>query len=148
MPSKISAKMAAIKAAAPSAEEGEVIVPDEILDQADSQTDTDDAQTDDNTMPKATPAPARQSSAARTVERRNQATEAKLAYGQMRQDNGDYAEAGCFYAAASPVANSVGGEVGFHTRDDKTGEVYRSGIGLYLRSDHLCKLPFIGEVDI
>lgn len=56
--------------------------------------------------------------------------------GQLREDGG-YAEAGPFYACKAPVANAIGGELGIVTKDAKTGEVARTGIGFYVRSDHM-----------
>lgn len=73
---------------------------------------------------------------------------ASMAYGQAREANEAYKDLGFLYAASSPVANSLGFEAGFVSRDQKTGEVSRSGLGIYLRSDHLCQLPFMGKVPL
>lgn len=94
-----------------------------------------EAQTQAQTTSNATPA--------QQLAERNRNTESRLAFGQAREDLSSYAEAGVFYASQSPVANSVGGEVGIVTRDEKTGEVRRSGVGFYMRSDHMCNLPFM-----
>jgi hypothetical protein len=88
------------------------------------------------------PAPMTQSPAEQLAQR-NRADEARLAYGQRLEDLGAYAEAGIFYAGKSPIANSLGAELGVVTRDEKTGKVQRSGVGFYLRSDHMCQLPYI-----
>lgn len=87
-------------------------------------------------------------SPAEQLAQRNRADEARLAFGQQREDLNSYAEAGIFYAAKPPVANSLGAEMGFATRDNKTGQVQRSGLGFYLRSDHMCNLPYYGKVNI
>lgn len=139
MAASVKSKLQEIKDSAPKAD----LETQETI--AKETTETTDMAATPAQTPAATPV---QSKAAQTVATRNAATEARLAYGQVREDLGDYAEAACFYAAASPVANSVGGELGVVTRDDKTGETYRTGVGLYLRSDHLCKLPFMGTVNI
>jgi hypothetical protein len=80
--------------------------------------------------------------------KRNRADEARLGFGQAREDLQTYADAGVFYAAKTPVANSIGAEIGVVTKDDKTGKVQRSGLGFYLRSDHICQLPYYGKVAI
>jgi len=58
-------------------------------------------------------------------------------HGQARELNNGYAEAGPFYASGAPVDNSFGCEFGVVTKDEKTGTVQRTGVGFYLRSDHL-----------
>jgi hypothetical protein len=65
----------------------------------------------------------------------------RFSYQQMLEDNGHYNDLGCFYAAGAPIANAAGAELGIVTTDDKTGEVRRSGIGIYLRCDHLGGTP-------
>ena len=62
--------------------------------------------------------------------------------GQAREDLGGYHDAGVFYGAAAPVPNSFGAEVGIVTKDEKSGTVQRTGIGFYLRSDHICNTRF------
>lgn len=61
---------------------------------------------------------------------------------QCLETNQHYSDLGCFYAATTPVANSFGAELGVATRDPKTGEVQRTGIGLYIRSDHAVSVKF------
>jgi hypothetical protein len=56
---------------------------------------------------------------------------------EQRESHGTYTDLGPFYASATPVANSVGAEFGIVTRDSKTDEACRTGIGIYLRSDHI-----------
>lgn len=67
--------------------------------------------------------------------------------GQLREDGG-YAEAGPFYASKAPVANAIGGELGIVTKDAKTGEVARTGIGFYIRSDHMFGNTYTGTVPL
>lgn len=62
---------------------------------------------------------------------------------QMLEDHGHYHDLGCFYAAGAPIANAAGAELGIVTTDGKTGEVRRSGIGLYLRCDHMGGTPSV-----
>lgn len=56
---------------------------------------------------------------------------------QQRETSNTYAELGPLYASASPVASSVGAELGIVTRDTQANTVQRTGVGFYLRSDHL-----------
>jgi hypothetical protein len=56
---------------------------------------------------------------------------------EQRELHGTYADLGPLYASATPVANSVGAEFGIVTRDSKTNKTKRTGIGIYLRSDHI-----------
>ena len=58
-------------------------------------------------------------------------------HGQARELNNGYAEAGPFYASGAPVDNSFGCEFGVVTKDEKANTVQRTGVGFYLRSDHL-----------
>ena len=66
----------------------------------------------------------------------------KTSTGQALEDNNHYSELGCFYAAQSPVANSMGAEIGVVTKDEKTNKVQRTGVGIYLRSDHAANYTF------
>jgi len=61
----------------------------------------------------------------------------KADHAQALETNGHFNDWGFVYAAAAPVANAIGGEIGFMQRDDKTMTVQRTGIGIYLRSDHI-----------
>jgi len=56
---------------------------------------------------------------------------------EQREAHGTYTDLGPFYASATPVANSVGAEFGIVTRDSKTNKARRTGVGIYLRSDHI-----------
>jgi hypothetical protein len=66
----------------------------------------------------------------------------KASTGQALEDNNHYSELGCFYAAQAPVANSMGAEIGVVTKDEKTNKVQRTGIGIYVRSDHAANYTF------
>lgn len=68
----------------------------------------------------------------------------KLGYAGALEAAGHYTDAGVFYAATSPMAASVGAELGIVTRDEKTGKTQRSGVGFYLRCDHLAKIEHDG----
>jgi hypothetical protein len=68
-------------------------------------------------------------------------------HGQAREANKAYTDFGFAYASQSPVANSIGAEVGIVTRDEKTNTVQRTGIGFYLRSDHLWNQRFDAAVE-
>lgn len=68
--------------------------------------------------------------------------------GQLRELSNGYAEAGPFYASKAPVANAIGGELGIVTKDAKTGETQRTGIGLYIRSDHMFGNTYTGTVPL
>ena len=57
-------------------------------------------------------------------------------------------EAACFYASGAPVANAIGAELGVVTRDKDSGAVQRTGIGFYVRSDHLCNNTYFGNVPV
>jgi hypothetical protein len=61
----------------------------------------------------------------------------KADHAQALESNGHYKDWGFVYAAPAPIANAIGGEIGFMQRDDKTMTVQRTGIGIYLRSDHI-----------
>ena len=74
--------------------------------------------------------------------------EAKDIHGQVRENSGAYAEAACFYASGAPVANAIGAELGVVTRDKDSGAVQRTGIGFYVRSDHLCNNTYFGNVPV
>ncbi|MCE2835936.1 MAG: hypothetical protein LW834_21795, partial [Cyanobium sp. 49614_E6] len=58
-------------------------------------------------------------------------------FAQQRELTGSYSDFGCFYHGHSPVANSIGLELGVVTKDEQAGTVQRTGFGFYLRSDHL-----------
>jgi len=64
------------------------------------------------------------------------------AHGQLLESNGHYKDLGFCYAAPAPVANAIGGEVGVVTKDEKTGTVQRTGVGLYIRSDHMADYKY------
>ena len=85
-----------------------------------------------------------------TKDRSNQRLleEAKDIHGQVRENSGAYTEAACFYASGAPVANAIGAELGVVTRDKDSGAVQRTGIGFYVRSDHLCNNTYFGNVPI
>lgn len=74
--------------------------------------------------------------------------EANDLHGQAREDSRSYAEGGCFYASSVPIANAVGAELGVVTRDGASGAVQRTGIGFYIRSDHLCNHTYDGNVPV
>lgn len=74
--------------------------------------------------------------------------EAKDIHGQVRENSGAYTEAACFYASGAPVANAIGAELGVVTRDKDSGAVQRTGIGFYVRSDHLCNNTYFGNVPV
>ncbi len=67
---------------------------------------------------------------------------AQRQFGQTLEDNRQYNEAGPFYAGNAPLAGSAGFEVGVVTRNKDTGKVQRTGLGLYVRSDHLAKVQY------
>lgn len=70
-------------------------------------------------------------------------------HGQVREDTESYADLGPVYAAATPVANAWGAELGFVTKDEKAGTVQRTGFGFYLRSDHLCNKKYdLTKIDL
>jgi hypothetical protein len=75
---------------------------------------------------------------------RQYATEIGVA--QAREDQGTYSGS-VVYMGQAPVANSLGLEVGFVTDDVATKGVQRTGIGLYLRSDHLWNQRFDSSVE-
>jgi hypothetical protein len=57
-------------------------------------------------------------------------------YTQALESSGHYQDLGCFYAASTPVPAAFGAEIGVVTKDEKTGAIQRTGVGLYIRSDH------------
>jgi hypothetical protein len=61
---------------------------------------------------------------------------------QALQNNGHYHDFGCFYGSATPVANALGAEVGVVTKDEKTKKVQRTGVGFYIRSDHMADVKY------
>ena len=61
----------------------------------------------------------------------------KREHAQALETNGHYHDWGFVYAAPAPIANAIGAELGLMQRDDKTMTVQRTGIGFYLRSDHV-----------
>ena len=75
--------------------------------------------------------------------RQKSTIEASLASAaQALETNQHFAELGCFYGGAAPVANSFGAEIGVVTKDDKTNTVQRTGVGFYIRSDHARNIEF------
>lgn len=58
------------------------------------------------------------------------------------QANAHYHDIGCFYGSATPVANALGAEIGVVTKDEKTNKVQRTGVGLYIRSDHMADVKY------
>ncbi|QPN61981.1 hypothetical protein [Synechococcus sp. CBW1004] len=73
---------------------------------------------------------------------------AKDLHNQAREDSRSYAEGGCFYASSTPIANALGAELGIVTRDAQSGAVQRTGLGFYIRSDHLCNHTYDGNVPV
>lgn len=69
----------------------------------------------------------------------------RQALGQSLEDSDHYTDLGPVYASATPVANAFGAEVGVVTRDDKAGTVQRTGIGLYIRSDHAANFTYAAK---
>jgi hypothetical protein len=67
---------------------------------------------------------------------------------QAREANDGYNNLGPLYVSAAPVANSLGAEFGFSTTDEKTNTVQRTGIGFYIRSDHLCNKRYDANVKV
>ena len=67
---------------------------------------------------------------------------------QAREANDGYTNLGPLYVSAAPVANSLGAELGFSTTDEKTNTVQRTGIGFYIRSDHLCNKSYDANVKV
>jgi hypothetical protein len=61
----------------------------------------------------------------------------KAGHAQALETNGHYKDWGFVYAAPAPIANAIGGEIGFTQRNNETMTVQRTGIGIYLRSDHV-----------
>jgi hypothetical protein len=61
----------------------------------------------------------------------------KADHSQALESSGHYNDWGFVYAAPAPIANAIGGEIGFMQRNDETMTVQRTGIGIYLRSDHI-----------
>lgn len=61
----------------------------------------------------------------------------KADHSQALESSGHYNDWGFVYAAPAPIANAIGGEIGFMQRNDETMTVQRTGIGFYLRSDHI-----------
>lgn len=63
--------------------------------------------------------------------------------------NSRYSEMGPVYVAASPLENSLGFEIGFSTKSEKhPGVSLRTGLGIYLRSDHLGTTEKLPGVDL
>jgi hypothetical protein len=58
-------------------------------------------------------------------------------YSRALESTGHYQDLGCFYAASTPVPAAFGAEIGVVTKDEKTMKVQRTGIGFYIRSDHM-----------
>ena len=72
------------------------------------------------------------------VKQRNETLDQlKAEHTQALENNGHYKDWGFVYAAPAPIANAIGGEIGVMQRDDETKTVQRTGIGFYLRSDHV-----------
>lgn len=67
--------------------------------------------------------------------------QARHTFQQKLEDHGHYTDLGFIYAAPAPIANAVGAEIGVVTTDDSTGDVRRTGVGIYLRCDHLGGTP-------
>ena len=63
-------------------------------------------------------------------------------FAQQRELTESYSDFGFLYHGHSPVANSIGLELGVVTKDEKTKQVQRTGFGFYLRSDHLADASF------
>ena len=63
-------------------------------------------------------------------------------FAQQRELTESYSDFGFVYHGHSPVANSIGLELGVVTKDEKTKQVQRTGFGFYLRSDHLADASF------
>ena len=63
-------------------------------------------------------------------------------YSRTLETTGHYQDLGCFYAASTPVPASFGAEIGVVTKDEKTGAVQRTGIGFYIRSDHMADVKY------
>jgi serine protease inhibitor ecotin len=66
----------------------------------------------------------------------------KRDHAQALETNGHYHDWGFAYAAPAPIANAIGAELGFMQRDNETMTVQRTGIGFYLRSDHVSDVKF------
>ena len=63
-------------------------------------------------------------------------------FAQQRELTESYSDFGFLYHGHSPVANSIGLELGVVTKDEQAGTVQRTGFGFYLRSDHLADASF------
>jgi hypothetical protein len=70
---------------------------------------------------------------------RQQLDKAEQALRSAQEEGNQFFDLGPVYTAGAPMANAVGIEFGVVTTDDTTGNKHRSGIGVYIRSDHLGK---------
>jgi hypothetical protein len=67
---------------------------------------------------------------------------------QDRETNNQYLGSNGLYASGSAIENSFGVELGVATHDKTTNSTQRSGLGLYIRSDHLCNKRYDTSVKV
>jgi hypothetical protein len=99
--------------------------------------DNDTPETPDTDNTKTTEAPAK----GKAVVKATRELET-VRFAQQRELTESYSDFGFLYHGHSPVANSIGLELGVVTKDEKTKQVQRTGFGFYLRSDHLADASF------
>jgi hypothetical protein len=67
---------------------------------------------------------------------------------QDREHDGTYTSSNGLYAGRPPISNAIGVELGLATQDADSNTTQRTGIGFYIRSDHLCNKRYDASVKV